>query len=284
MIEKEKILVSTEWLANRLGLEELRVLDASWYLPREKRDPKKEFSYGHIAGAQYFDINSFSDPDNSLPQMVPSEERFFSELAKMGVGERNHVVFYDGLGMFSAARAWWLLKLFGFSRVSVLDGGLPKWIADKKPLTSEVNTFALENINPPKFNNRLVCDWKQVKDLMQSKPTQIIDARSFDRFSGRVEEPRPGLRSGHIPGSTNIFYKELLNDDLTLKNHKSLLTIFRTKGIDLTAPIITSCGSGVTAAILYLALEVIGAKDIAIYDGSWCEWGLREDLEVETSL
>ena len=211
--------------------------------------------------------------------MVPSAKQFSSELSKLGVGDQHHVVFYDGLGIFSAARAWWLLKLFGFTKVSVLDGGLPKWISENRKITSDINSIITHRITPT-FTSQLVCDWKQVKSFMNDKPAQIIDARSPDRFNGQTAEPRVGLRSGHIPGSTNICYKECLNDDQTLKSKELLLDIFSSRGVDLTLPIITSCGSGVTAAILFLALEVIGKKEIAVYDGSWAEWGMRDDLEI----
>ena len=285
MVKEVLELVSTEWLEKNLRSKDLRVLDASWYLPTENRNPKREFSSRHIAGSKFFDINSFSDPDDLLPHMVPPQHRFCSELSKLDVGAGNHVVFYDGSGLFSAARAWWLIKLFGFTKVSILDGGLPKWVAENRPLSNVVSgSNPRSNFITPRFNNQLVCDWKQVKLCVRDKIGQIIDARPFDRFSGQATEPRPGLRSGHIPGSLNICYKELLNDDRTLKNKELLSDIFAAKGVDLTLPIITSCGSGVTAAILFLALEVIGAKNLAIYDGSWSEWGSRDDLDIEISL
>ena len=283
MRNKVAKLVSTDWLEDNLGSKKLKVLDASWYLPSENRNPIKEFLKNHIKGAKYFDINKFSDQDHELPHMVPRKEQFCFELSKLNILDSHHVVFYDGLGIFSAARAWWLLKLFGFNRVSVLDGGLPKWISENRKVTSDINSIVTNRITPT-FTNQLVCDWKQVKLCVRDKIGQIIDARPFDRFSGQATEPRPGLRSGHIPGSLNICYKELLNDDRTLKNKELLSDIFAAKGVDLTLPIITSCGSGVTAAILFLALEVIGAKNLAIYDGSWSEWGSRDDLDIEISL
>ena len=284
MSEEFKQLVSTQWLEEHLrSKEKLKILDASWYLPSENRNPKKEFLVTHIPGSHYFDIDLFSDPNHQLPHMVPSVERFCNEISKLGVKDEDHIVFYDGLGMFSAARAWWLLKLFGFNRVSVLDGGLPKWISEKRVVTSEISASNVGHITP-KFVKQLVCDWKKVKTFLPRRSRQIIDARSSERFRGLAAEPRPGLRSGHIPGSTNICYKELINEDHTIKSQASLLAIFSSKGIDLSLPIITSCGSGVTAAILFLALELVGVKDVAIYDGSWAEWGQRDDLDVETEL
>ena len=281
-IKVEK-LVSTDWLEDNLGSKRLRVLDASWYLPSQNRNPIVEFSQKHISGAKYFDINKFSDQDHELPHMVPCREQFCFELSKLDVLDSHHVVFYDGLGIFSAARAWWLLKLFGFTSISVLDGGLPKWISENRPVTADLSVSHCSQITT-KFDDQIVCDWKKVKFFMAKTPGQIIDARPASRFNGLESEPRPGLRSGHIPGSTNICYRDLLNDDQTLKSKELLLNIFTSKGVDLTKPIITSCGSGVTAAILFLALELVGATDLAIYDGSWAEWGQREDLEIETDL
>ena len=283
MVNEVASLVSTEWLDEHLGSEGLQVLDASWYLPTENRDPKQEFTRKHIMGAGYFDINSFSDPDHHLPHMVPSEQRFCVELSKLGISDGDHVVIYDGMGLFSAARAWWLLKLFGFSKVSVLNGGLPKWISEDRFLTSDLKVPVPGNVTS-KFQKGFVSDWKQVKFLMNCKSKQILDARPSERFKGYSPEPRPGLRSGHIPGSTNICYKNLLNNDCTLKSKGSLLEIFKSKNVDLNSPIITSCGSGVTAAILYLALFVVGANYLSIYDGSWAEWGLRDDLNIGKSL
>ena len=283
MRNKVAKLVSTDWLEDNLGSKKLKVLDASWYLPSENRNPIKEFLKNHIKGAKYFDINKFSDQDHELPHMVPRKEQFCFELSKLNILDSHHVVFYDGLGIFSAARAWWLLKLFGFTSVSVLDGGLPKWVSENRPVTAKLSVSQSSQITS-KFDDQIVCDWKKVKFFMANTPGQIIDARPASRFSGLESEPRPGLRSGHIPGSTNICYKDLLNDDQTLKSKELLLNIFKSKGVDLANPIITSCGSGVTAAILFLALELVGATDLAIYDGSWAEWGQREDLDIETNL
>ena len=282
MVNEVNSLVSTEWLERNLSLPELRILDASWYLPSHGRDPRSEFFEKHIQGSKYFDIEKFSDPKHQLPHMVPSLEQFCSELSKLGVGDGNHVVLYDGLGLFSAARAWWLFRLFGFSRVSVLNGGLPKWVSEKKPVTSEIEPQTMHHFTPS-FNKRLVCDWTIVKSVMTKNASQIVDARPQDRFQGLVSEPRPGLKSGHIPGSINVCYKDLLNVDQTMKNSKDLVSIFESRGLNLNMPIVTSCGSGVTAAILSLALSIIGAHDVALYDGSWAEWGMRSDLDVATS-
>jgi len=282
MFDEVNSLVSTEWLEHNLSLTELRILDASWYLPSQGKDPKSDFFEKHIQGTKYFDIEKFSDPRNQLPHMVPSLEQFCSELSKLGVGDEHYVVLYDGLGLFSAARAWWLFKLFGFRRVSVLDGGLPKWVSEKKPVTSEIEPQTLHHFTPD-FNKRLVCDWTKVKRVMIDSASQIVDARPQDRFNGLVSEPRPGLKPGHIPGSINVCYKSLLNIDQTMKSNTELRTIFESQGLDLNLPIVTSCGSGVTAAILSLALNIIGVRDVTLYDGSWAEWGMRSDLDVATS-
>ena len=282
MVNDDNSLVSTEWLEYNLSLPELRILDASWYLPSQGRDPRSDFFEKHIQGSSYFDIESFSDPNSPLPHMAPSLEQFCLELSKLGIGVETHVVLYDGLGLFSAARAWWLFKLFGVRRVSVLDGGLPKWISENKPVTSEIELPSLLHFTP-NLNKRLVCDWIIVKSFMTDDASQIVDARPKDRFQGLVSEPRPGLRSGHIPGSINVCYKDLLNIGQTMKSSNNLQNIFESQGLDLDRPIITSCGSGVTAAILSLALSIVGAKDVALYDGSWAEWGIRSDLDVAKS-
>lgn len=277
-----KTLVSTDWLAEHLRDPDLRILDASWYMPDENRDARAEYNAGHIPSARFFDIDEVSDQRSDLPHMAPPVEKFMSRLRKLGVGDGHQVVIYDGSGLFSAARVWWLFRLMGKTDVAVLDGGLPKWKAEGRDL---------EDL-PPMIRDRhmtvrrqagLVRDVTQVAAASKLGDHVIIDARSPERFEGRVEEPRPGLRAGHIPGSRNVHYRTLLKDDGTMKDVDGLKAVFEAAGVDLGKPAITSCGSGVTAAILNLALERLGKADHALYDGSWAEWGMYGDLEVGTA-
>ncbi|MSU91954.1 3-mercaptopyruvate sulfurtransferase [Rhodobacteraceae bacterium 2CG4] len=276
-----QLLVSTEWLDRHLGAPDLRVLDASWYLPAEGRDGRAEYARQHIPGARYFDIDEISDARSQLPHMAPPVEKFISRMRAMGIGDGHKVVVYDGTGLFSAARVWWLFRLFGKTDVAVLDGGLPKWLAEGRAVEAD----------PPALRDRHFTarrDASMVKDVTQVAAAaklgdwQIVDARSPGRFSGAEKEARPGLRSGHIPGSRNVYYKDLLNRDGTMKEPGALRGIFEAAGVDLSQPVITTCGSGVTAAILSLALERMGHRQHALYDGSWSEWGLYGDLKVET--
>ena len=280
MKEKIEPLVSTNWLEKNLDSSNLRILDASWYLPTQKRDPSGEYSERHIPGAQFFDINVFSDNRQSLPHMAPAEDYFISQLKRMGIGDEHHVIVYDGSGLFSAARAWWLFKLFGKNNVSILDGGFPKWIDENKPVSDFIPSFP-ERLLCTEHHVGMISGWRRVQNASKYGGEQIIDARSQDRFRGLASEPRPGLRSGHIPGSVNICFTEVLSQNKTLKSISEINSIFLSKGIDIKKPIITSCGSGVTAAVLNLALEMIGAKDVCLYDGSWCEWGGDNKFDVE---
>ena len=282
MISVPSRLVSTQWLEDNIESPKIRLLDASWYLPNEDRDAYSEYLKNHISGANFFDIDAFSDPDSVLPHMAPSVERFGLEVSKLGINKSDQVVIYDGAGLFSAARAWWLFELFGVCNTCILDGGLPKWVSEGRSLESKIKRNLGTSDIVPKMRHSWLCDWRQVKKLAEEDPKQIVDARSKDRFHGRAPEPRPGLRSGHIPKTTNICFQELLNDDKSLKNRVALKRIFYAKGVNLEKQIITSCGSGVTAAILAFALYLLGAKNVALYDGSWCEWGARYDLDVET--
>lgn len=275
-----KTLVSTDWLAAHLKDPDLRVLDGSWYLPDMGRDAKAEYAAGHIPGARFFDIDELSDHRSELPHMAPPPEKFISRLRAMGVGDGHQVVVYDGAGLFSAARVWWLFRLMGKQDVAVLDGGLKKWIAEGREVEDLPPVIRDRHMTVSR-QNQLVKDVTQVAASAKLGDWEIADARSPGRFEGAEPEPRPGLRSGHIPGSKNVPYRSLLNADGTMKPPEGLAAAFAAAGIDPARPVITSCGSGVTAAVLSLALEVLGRRH-ALYDGSWAEWGMYNDLKVAT--
>jgi thiosulfate/3-mercaptopyruvate sulfurtransferase len=276
-----KTLVSTEWLARHLKDPDLRVLDASWYLPDMGRNGRAEYDAGHIPGARYFDIDDVSDQRSELPHMAPPVEKFMSRMRALGVGDGHQVVVYDGAGLFSAARVWWLFRLMGKDDIAVLDGGLPKWQAEGRPM-EDMPPVLRDRHMTVRRQAHLVRDVTQVSAASKLRDHEIIDARSPARFRGEAPEPRAGLRAGHIPGSRNVFYRDLLNEDGTMKDPQSLRAVFETAGVDLTKPAITSCGSGVTAAILSLALTRIGKTDHSLYDGSWTEWGQFPTLPVAT--
>ena len=273
-------LVSTDWLAEHLNAPDVKVLDASWYLPTENRDPRAEYEEAHIPGAHFFDIDEISDTSSDLPHMAPPVEKFISRMRRMGIGDGHRVVVYDGMGVFSAPRVWWMFRHFGKEDVAVLDGGLAKWRAKGRPL-EDMAPVPRDRHFTARRNAALVRDVTQVARASKLRDEQIVDARSPSRFRGEEEEPRAGLRSGHVPGSTNVHYRTLLNDDLTMKDEAGLRAAFEAGGVDLSKPVITTCGSGITAAILALALEILGAKKVAVYDGSWAEWGMYPDLKVE---
>ena len=276
-----KTLVSTEWLAAHLKDPDLRILDASWYMPAEARDAKAEFAKAHIPNARFFDIDDISDHRSDLPHMAPPVEKFMSRLRAMGVGDGHQVVVYDGSGLFSAARVWWLFKLMGQDNIAVLDGGLPKWLSEGRPVNDE-DPMIRDRHMTVRRRAEMVKDVTQVSSASKLGDYEIVDARAPERFRGDVPEPREGLRSGHIPGAKNVFFKSLLNGDQTLKSPAEVKAIFEGAGVDLAKPVITSCGSGVTAAVLSLALEAIGKTDHSLYDGSWTEWGAFPTVPVAT--
>ena len=274
-----KTLVSTDWLAAHLKDPDLRVLDASWYLPDAGRDAKAEYDAAHIPGARFFDIDEISDQRSALPHMAPPPEKFISRMRAMGVGDGHQVVVYDGSGLFSAARVWWLFRLMGKTDIAVLDGGLPKWRAEGREIEDMPPVLRDRHITVSRQAG-LVKDVTQVAHASKLGLAEIIDARSAPRFRGEVAEPRAGLRSGHIPGSKNVPFGMVLNADGTMKDAAELRAVFAAAGVDLGKPVITSCGSGVTASVLALALERIGHRNWAVYDGSWAEWGMYDDLKV----
>lgn len=275
------LLVSTDWLEAHLNAPDLRILDASWYLPDQNRNPRAEYEDAHIPGARFFDIDEISDTASPLPHMAPPVEVFISRMRAMGIGDGHRVVAYDTAGLFSAARVWWLFRHFGKQDVSVLDGGFPKWRAEGRPV-EDLPPIARDRHFTARRDASLVRDVTQVAASAKLGNEQIVDARSPGRFRGDEPEVRPGLRSGHIPGSKNVHYRDLLNGDGTMKGVSDLKSIFEAAGVDLHKPVITTCGSGVTAAILNLALERLGHSRTSLYDGSWSEWGMYDDLKVET--
>ncbi|MCR8724874.1 3-mercaptopyruvate sulfurtransferase [Frigidibacter sp. ROC022] len=281
MTDDPKTLVSTDWLARHLKDPDLRILDGSWYLPDMQRDAKAEYAAAHIPGARFFDIDDLSDHRSSLPHMAPPVEKFMSRLRAMGVGDGHQVVVYDGAGLFSAARVWWLFRLMGKTDVAVLDGGLPKWRAEGRALDDAPPVIRDRHMTVQRRAD-LVRDVTQVAAAAKLGDHEILDARSAPRFRGEAAEPRPGLRSGHIPGSKNLPFSLLIAPDGTMKTPEELRAVFAGAGVDLNKPAITSCGSGVTAAIISLALERVGHRNHALYDGSWAEWGMYDDLKVET--
>lgn len=276
-----KTLVSTDWLAKHLKDPDLRILDASWFLPGSDRDAKAEYDAAHIPGARFFDIDDVSDHRSELPHMVPPVEKFMSRMRALGVGDGHQIVVYDSQGLFSAARVWWLFNLMGQSDIAVLDGGFPKWQAEGREV-EDLPPMIRDRHMTVRRQNQMVKDVTQVSAAAKLRDTEIIDARAAERFRGEVAEPRPGLRAGHIPGARNVPFKSLLNADGTMKDKDALRGVFEAAGIDLGKPAITSCGSGVTAAVLNLALTRMGKTDHSLYDGSWSEWGQFPTLPVAT--
>lgn len=280
-MDDPKTLVSTEWLAAHLQDPDLRILDATWFMPDDERDARKGYDAAHIPGARFFDIDEISDTRSPLPHMAPPVEKFISRMRAMGVGDGHQVVVYDQVGVFSAPRVWWLFRLMGKNDIAVLDGGLPKWIAEGREIEDLPPVMRDRHITVQRQAS-LVKDVTQVAHAAKLGDQEIVDARAHDRFTGATPEPRPGLRSGHIPGSKNLPWQTVITADGRLKSPEELRALFAAAQVDTTKPVICTCGSGVSASILALALERIGHRDWSVYDGSWSEWGMYNDLKVAT--
>ena len=276
-------LVSSEWLAGALGAPDLMVFDATKYLPNEPFDGLTKYREVHIPGARFFDIDVVADPDTTLPHMAPTAGRFARLMGELGISNTTRVIFYDQKGLQSSARGWWLMKLFGHEKTAVLDGGLPKWLAEGRATESGDAKSAAPTSYTPDFRADLLKGIGDVKRIIADGSALILDARAKGRFDGTAPEPRPGLPSGHMPGAKSVPFNELLNADFTMKDAAALRARFAAAGADGTTPIVTSCGTGVTACILALGLKQAGLGDAAIYDGSWTEWAGRPETQKEKS-
>jgi len=275
------LLVTPGWLAERLGDPNVRIVDASWYLPTQNRDPRAEFLAGHIPGAAHFDIDAIADKATSLPHMLPDEREFAAAAGALGLSADKTIVVYDGAGLFAAPRVWWTLSVFGAKDVRILDGGLPAWKREGHPLeTGDAHP------SPARFEAHLdtdrVRDFKAVASILTEDSACVADARSAGRFAGTAPEPHPGLPSGHMPGARNLPFDRLLDADGRIREPHAIRKAFADAGVDLDLPVVTTCGSGVTAAILVFGLALIGKDDVALYDGSWTEWAQRDDAPIVT--
>ncbi|WP_422370263.1 3-mercaptopyruvate sulfurtransferase [Hoeflea sp.] len=279
--ETSPFVVSFDWLAQRLAEPGVRIVDASWYLPAQNRNAADEFAAARIPGAVFFDQDRIVDPNSNLPHTLPSPEDFAKAAGKLGISENDTIIVYDGPGMFTAPRVWWMLRSYGAANAYVLNGGVDAWKAEGRP----VETGAARQPEPatftPNFNGGAVASFSDMGAVVQDQTSQIADARGPGRFTGAEPEPRAGMRSGHMPGAFNVPFGVLSNDG-KLKPMSELRTVLESSGLDLNKPVVTTCGSGVTAAVITLALQSVGHSDNRLYDGSWSEWGGRDDTPVVT--
>ena len=282
MLQTKTWLTNTDELARELDAPDLVIIDASWHMPGEGKDARAEYLTEHIPGAIFFDIDEIADTRSKLPHMLPPPEKFSSRMRSMGVGDGSRIVIYDSSGLYSAARVWWTFRVMGVDDVTVLNGGLPKWKEEGRLIESGPPRSRTTRHFTARRNLDLVRDVSDIKALLKDKSAEIVDARAPERFAGTAPEPRPGLRSGHIPGAHNIPYGKLLNKDATMKSAPEIERLFEEAGVDLSKPVVASCGSGITASVLALGLARIGHRKTAVYDGSWSEWGADQSLPIET--
>ncbi len=280
MPQTSPFIVSPQWLAERLGDPAIRIVDAAWYLPDQKRDAKAEYATAHIPGAVFFDHDAVVEPGVPLPHALPSPKVFAEHAGRLGITETDTIVVHDGPGFFSAPRLWWLLRAMGAEKVFVLDGGFDGWKQAGLPVTDAPTVIAPVRFTP-RFNENAVVRFDEMRRIVETGDAQVADARSAGRFAAREPEPRPGMRSGHMPGAFNVHYASLSREG-RLKDFESLRETLLASGLDLSRPVVTSCGSGITAAVISLALQSVGHTDNRLYDGSWTEWGGRADTPVET--
>ena len=283
MPKTQTSLIETEELARELHAPDLVILDASWHMPAEGRNARAEYLAEHIPGALFFDIDEIADTKSHLPHMLPPPEKFSSRMRSMGIGDGSRIVVYDSAGLFSAARVWWTFRVMGVQDISVLNGGLPKWKREGHPLESGEPTARTARHFTARRNADLVRDLSDMKSLIKDRTAEIVDARAAERFAGKAPESRAGLRSGHIPGAHNLPFAKLIAKDGTLKPAPEVERLFEEAGVDLSKPVVASCGSGITASVLALALAEIGHRRTSVYDGSWSEWGADQNLPIETS-
>lgn len=280
MPEKSPFVIDADWLQERLGSPGIALVDASWYLPAQKRDAQAEYDAAHIPGTVFFDLDRVVDPDSDLPHMLPTPEVFARYAGSMGISADDTVVVYDGPGFFSAPRVWWMFRVMGMYQVYILDGGFDRWNATGRPVTAEPTKIA-PCIFHARFDAARVASLADMRRIVESGENQIADARSPGRFAGVDPEPRAGLRSGHMPGARNV-PSSTLSKNGELLSVEELRAVLESSGLDLSKPVVTSCGSGVTAAAITLALESVGHTNNRLYDGSWTEWGGQGDTPVAT--